>query len=115
MLVVTVWHTSHGLESVEDQVSMDVGRVVYASKPDLVARGVTLDLLQMASELARSAKPLNTKICPGRKVSPWTAFLSMIEGAIKSNRRRHRGTLNESTNVGVKIDGSRVGGPELCV
>ena len=26
-----------------------------------------------------------------------------------------RGTLNESTNVGVKTGGSRVGGPELCV
>ena len=25
------------------------------------------------------------------------------------------GTLNESTNVGVKTGGSRVGGPELCV
>ena len=30
-------------------------------------------------------------------------------------QRRHRGTLNESTNVGVKTGGSRVGGPELCV
>ena len=28
---------------------------------------------------------------------------------------RHSGTLNESTNVGVKTGGSRVGGPELCV
>ena len=27
----------------------------------------------------------------------------------------HSGTLNERTNVGVKTDGSRVGGPELCV
>ena len=30
-------------------------------------------------------------------------------------QRRHRGTLNESTNVGVKTGGSRVGGPDLCV
>ena len=30
-------------------------------------------------------------------------------------QRRHRGTLNESTNVGVKNGGSRVGGPDLCV
>ena len=29
--------------------------------------------------------------------------------------RWHSGTLNESTNVGVKTGGSRVGGPELCV
>ena len=29
--------------------------------------------------------------------------------------RQHSGTLNESTNVGVKTGGSRVGGPDLCV
>ena len=32
--------------------------------------------------MARSAKPPKTKICPGRKVSPWTVSLT-IEGAIK--------------------------------
>ena len=47
-----------------------------------MARGVTIDLLQMANEMARSAKLPNTKIYPGRKVSPWTALL-MIEGAIE--------------------------------
>ena len=30
-------------------------------------------------------------------------------------QRQHRGTLNESTNVGVKTGGSQVGGPDLCV
>ena len=45
--------------------------------------GVVVDLLQMASELACNAKPPNTKICPGRESSPWTASLMMIEGAIK--------------------------------
>ena len=83
MPIVTVRRTCHGLESVEDQVSADVGSVVQASKPDLMARGVAIDLLQMASELARNAKPLNTKICPGREASPWTALLWTIEGAIK--------------------------------
>ena len=48
-----------------------------------MARGVAFDLLQMASELARSTKPPNTKICPGSKTSPWIASLPMIEGAIK--------------------------------
>ena len=32
--------------------------------------------------MARSAKPPNTKICPGRKVSPRTASWLMIEEAI---------------------------------
>ena len=41
----------HGLESVEDQVSVDVGGVVQASKPDLMARGIVVDLLQMAKRV----------------------------------------------------------------
>ena len=32
--------------------------------------------------MARRAKPPKTKIYPGRKVSPWTASLLMIKGAI---------------------------------
>ena len=68
-----------GLESVEDQISADVRDVVQASESDLMARGVAIDLLQWPSELARSAKPPNTKICPGRKVSPRTALLKVGE------------------------------------
>ena len=33
--------------------------------------------------MARRAEPPKTKICPGRKVSPWTASLMMIGGVIK--------------------------------
>ena len=51
MLIVTVRHTYHGLESIEDQVSADVGSVVRVSEPDLMARGVALDLLQMAKRI----------------------------------------------------------------
>ena len=51
MLIVAVGCTCHGLESVEDQVSTDVGSVVQASKPDLMARGVAIDLLQMAKRV----------------------------------------------------------------
>ena len=73
------------LESIEDQVSADVGRVVQTPKSDLMARGVAFNVLQWPSELDRSAKPPNREICPGRKVSPWTASLLMIIGAIKPN------------------------------
>ena len=83
MLIVTVRSTRQGLESVEDQVSTDVVREVQASKFDLVARGVAFNLLQMAKRIGLSAKPPNTKICPGRKVSPWTTSLMMIEEAIE--------------------------------
>ena len=51
MLIMTVRRTCHGLESVEDQVSADVGGIVQVSKPDLMARGVALDLLQMAKRV----------------------------------------------------------------
>ena len=47
-----------------------------------MAKGVAFDLLQMAKRVVRSAKPPNTKICPGRKVSPWTASWMMTEEAI---------------------------------
>ena len=51
MLLVTVQRTCHGFESVKDQVFADVGSVVQASKSDLVARGVAVDLLQMAKRV----------------------------------------------------------------
>ena len=85
MIIVIVLHTCHGHESVEDLVFADVGYVAQTSKSDLMARGIAFNLLQMAKRISPSAKPPNTKICPGRKVSPWTASLSMIIGAIKSN------------------------------
>ena len=40
-----------GLESIEDQVSADVRDVVQASESDLMARGVAIDLLQMAKRV----------------------------------------------------------------
>ena len=73
----------HGLESVEDHVSADVRDVVQASESDLMARGITIDLLQMVKRVGPQYEAPNTKICPGRKVSPWTASLSTIEGAIE--------------------------------
>ena len=83
MLIVTARRSWHRPDSIEDQVSTDIGRVVQVSEPDLVARGIAVDLQR---ELARSTKPPHTKICPGRKTSPWTASLKMIEGAIKPYR-----------------------------
>ena len=82
MLVLTVPRSWRRPESIEDQFSTDIGCVVQVSKPDLMAGGVAV-CSRWPSELARSAKPPNTKICSGRKVSPWIASLLMIEGAIK--------------------------------
>ena len=38
-----------------------------------------------------------------------------LQASHRSFCRSYSGTLNESTNVGVKTGGSRVGGTELCV
>ena len=40
-----------GLESGEDQISTDVRNVIQAPKSDLMARGVAIDLLQMAKRV----------------------------------------------------------------
>ena len=114
MLVVTVRHSWHRPESVEDQVSADIGRVVQVSEPDLMDRGVALDLLQMAKQVGPQCKAAEHEDLSGEKsltqdgvVEGWRSHLALP--------RRQRGTLNESTNVGVKTGGSRVGGPNLCV
>ena len=52
MPIVTVRRARLWLESVEDQVSADVGSIVQVSKPDLMARGVAIDLLQMAKRVS---------------------------------------------------------------
>ena len=51
MPIVTVRRARLWLESVKDQVSADVGRVVQTSKSDLMARGVAFDLLQMTKRI----------------------------------------------------------------
>ena len=71
-----------GLESVEDQVSADIRDVVQAPKSDLTARGVAIDLLQMAKQVGPQCKAAEYEDLSERKASPWIASLSMIEGAI---------------------------------
>ena len=45
MFIEAMGSSCRGLESVEDQVSTDVRDVIQASKSDLMARGVAVDLL----------------------------------------------------------------------
>ena len=56
MPIVTVRCSWRRPESVEDQVSMNIRRVVQVSEPDLVARGVAVDLLQMAKRICPQCK-----------------------------------------------------------
>ena len=45
MFIVVAGSGCHGLKSIVDQVSAGINDVVHASKPDLTARGVAVDLL----------------------------------------------------------------------
>ena len=83
MSVVIVRRAWLWLESIEDQVPADVSREVQTSKSDLTARGVAFDLLQMAKRIGPQCKAAEYEDLSGRKVSPWTASLLMIEGAIE--------------------------------
>ena len=56
-----------GLESVEDQVSADVRDVVQASESDLMARGVAIDLLQMAKRVGPQCEAAEHKDLSGEK------------------------------------------------
>ena len=56
MPIVTVRCARLWLESVEDQVSVDVDRVVQTCKSDLMARGVAFDLLQMTKRIGPQCK-----------------------------------------------------------
>ena len=67
MLIVTIRRTCHGLESVEDQVSADVGGVVQASKPDLMTRGVAIDLLQKAKRVGPQCEAAEYKDLSGEE------------------------------------------------
>ena len=51
MLIVTVRCSWRRPKSVEDLVSTNIRRVVQVSEPDLVARVVAVDLLQMAKRI----------------------------------------------------------------
>ena len=83
MLIATVWRTRQGLESVEDQVSADVGRVVQVSKFDLMARGVALNLLQMAKRIGPQCKAAKYEDLSGEKGLP-------LDCVVDDDRRSHR-------------------------
>ena len=83
MPVVTVQHARLWLESIEDQVSADVGRVVQTSKSDLMAKGVAFDLLQMAKRIGPQCKAAEYEDLSGEKsLTP--------DRIVVDDRRSHR-------------------------
>ena len=82
MLIAVVGRTCHGLESVEDQVSADVGDVIQTSKPGLMARGVAIDLLPVAKRVGPQCEASEYEDLSGEKGLTLDRSLLMIEGAI---------------------------------
>ena len=80
-----------------------------------MARGVAFDLLQMAKRIGPQCKAAEYEDLSGEKSPTLDRIVVDDRRSHRAYWRRHRGTLNESTNVGVKTGRSRVGGPELCV
>ena len=67
MSIVTVRRARLWLESVEDQVFADVGRVVQTSRSDLMARGVAFDLLQITKRIGQQCKAAEYEDLSGEK------------------------------------------------
>ena len=70
MFIVATGSDYCGLESVEDQVSVDVRDVVQAPKSDLMARGVAFDLLQMAKRVGPQCEAAEHEYLPGEEDLP---------------------------------------------
>ena len=83
MPIMTVRRARLWLEPVEDQVSADVSRVVQTSKPDLMARGVAFDLLQMAKRIGPQCKAAEYEDLSGEKSLT-------LDRIVVDDRRSHR-------------------------
>ena len=80
-----------------------------------MARGVAFDLLQVAEQIGPQSEAAKDEDLSGEKSLTLDRIVVDDQRSHQAQGRRHRGTLNESTNVGVKTGRSRVGGPKLCV
>ena len=70
----------------KDQVSADVGSIVQASKPDLMARGVGIDLHQMAKRVSPQYEAAEYEDLSGEKNLTLDCIVAIIEGSIKPLR-----------------------------
>ena len=84
MPIVTMRRARLWLESVEDQVSADVGSVVQTSKSDLMTRGVAFSLLQTAKRISPQCKAAEYEDLSGEK------SLTLDRVIVVDDRRSHR-------------------------
>ena len=83
MPIVAVRRARQWLESIEDQVSVDVSREVPTSKSDLMARGVAFDLLKVAKRIGPQCEAAEDEDLSGEK----SLTLDCI---VVDDRRSHR-------------------------
>ena len=81
MCITVTW--SRALESVEDQVSADIGCVVKVSKSDMITRGVAPNLLQMAKRIGPQCKAAEYEDLSGEKSLT-------LDCVVDDDRRIHR-------------------------
>ena len=67
MFIEVTLSDCRGLESVEDQVSADIRDVVQAPESDLTARGIAVDLLQMAKRIGLQCEVAEHEDLSGEK------------------------------------------------
>ena len=75
MFIIVAGDSCHGLQPVEDQVSMDISHKIQASESNLMARGVAIDLLQMAKPVGPQCEAAEYKDLSGEEKSPRTTSL----------------------------------------
>ena len=80
-----------------------------------MARGVALDLLQMAKRVGPQYEAAEYEDLSGEKNLTLDRIVADDRRSHQALWRQHSGALNESTNVGVKTGRSRVEGPDLSV
>ena len=83
MPIVIVRRARLRLESVEDQVFAEVGRVAQTSKSDLMARGVAFDLLHMAKQIGPQCKAAEYEDLSGEKSLT-------LDRVVADDQRSHR-------------------------
>ena len=108
-------NSGRGRESFEDQVSSDIGDVIQAPESDLMTRGISVDLFEVTNRIGTQSEAAEHKKLTGEEGFPGNSFVVDDQTSHQTFCQRDSGTINESTNVGVKTGRSRVGGPELCV
>ena len=86
MFIVVAGSGCHGLKSIEDQVSTDISNVIQASKSDLMARGIAIDLLQMAKRVGPQWEAAEHEDLSGEEDLSLDCVVVDDDGAIKPSR-----------------------------